>query len=73
MHDFVRATLWASRAGRWTGFALIAAGIVMFLSHPFAGLWTAFIGWTLTQASQAGYAQSVQARLLEGAASASAT
>lgn len=38
----------------------------MFFSSPAAGLWTGFIGWVLTQASQASYEQSVQSRLLEG-------
>jgi Zn-dependent protease/CBS domain-containing protein len=66
MHDFVKATRWAARTGHVFGYVLIGAGIVMFLSNPVAGLWTGFIGWVLTQASQASYAQSVQARALEG-------
>jgi Zn-dependent protease/CBS domain-containing protein len=65
-HDFVKATRWAARTGRIFGYVLIAGGIVMFFSSPVAGLWTAFIGWVLTQASQASYAQSVQSRLLDG-------
>ena len=50
MHDFVRATRWAARTGHVFGYVLIAGGIVMFFSSPVAGLWTAFIGWVLTQA-----------------------
>jgi Zn-dependent protease len=65
-HDFVKATRWAARTGHVVGYALIAAGVVMFLSSPVAGLWTCFVGWVLTQASQASYAQSVQSRALEG-------
>ncbi len=66
MHDFVKATRWAARTGHVFGYVLIAGGIVMFFSSPAAGLWTGFIGWVLTQASQASYAQSVQSRALEG-------
>ena len=65
-HDFVKATRWAARTGQVFGYVLIAGGIVMFLSSPAAGLWTGFIGWVLTQASQASYAQSVRSRALEG-------
>ena len=65
-HDFVKATRWAARTGHVFGYVLIAGGIVMFFSSPAAGLWTGFIGWVLTQASQASYAQSVQSRVLEG-------
>jgi Zn-dependent protease/CBS domain-containing protein len=65
-HDFVKATRWAARTGHVFGYVLIAGGIVMFLSSPAAGLWTGFIGWVLTQASQASYAQSVRSRALEG-------
>jgi Zn-dependent protease/CBS domain-containing protein len=65
-HDFVKATRWAARTGHVLGYALIAAGVLMFLSSPVAGLWTLFIGWMLTQASQASYAQSVQAHALDG-------
>jgi Zn-dependent protease/CBS domain-containing protein len=65
-HDFVKATRWAARTGHIVGYVLIASGVVMFLSSPVAGLWTCFIGWVLTQASQASYEQSVQSRALEG-------
>jgi Zn-dependent protease/CBS domain-containing protein len=65
-HDFVKATRWAARTGHVFGYVLIAGGVVMFLSNPVAGLWTGFIGWVLTQAAQASYAQSVRSRALDG-------
>ncbi len=65
-HDFLKATRWAARTGHVLGYALIAGGVLMLLSSPVAGLWTLFVGWILTQASQASYAQSVQAHALEG-------
>lgn len=63
--DMVRATRWASNAGRGVAWLLIATGFAMALGVrvPFfgtglgGGLWLALIGWFLHNAAVAGYRQ----------------
>lgn len=51
-HDFVAATRIASRVSRFCSFVMIALGIVLFLRDgSLSGVWLAFIGWFLLQAS----------------------
>lgn len=66
--DGLRATRWASTAGRWLGWGLIAAGIAMLLGiyvplfgRGLGGLWLALIGWFVLRAA----AGSVQQALLK--------
>jgi Zn-dependent protease len=63
--DMLRATRGAARTGTVLGYLMIAAGVVMgLLGSLLSGIWLAFVGWILTQASQAAYAQtSTEARL----------
>src|SRR5690606_16133536 len=65
--DLRKATRWAANAGRYFGYALIAAGVVMILGFPVpifgrglvSGLWLVFIGWFLSRAATASYRQLV--------------
>jgi Zn-dependent protease/CBS domain-containing protein len=71
--DLRKATAWASRMGRLTGWLFIAAGIAMGLGArlPFfgtgliSGLWLIFIGWFLNSAAVNSYQQTVVRDLLE--------
>jgi Zn-dependent protease/CBS domain-containing protein len=65
--DVVRATRLASRVGQFIAICFIALGIIRFFTgQGFPGLWIAFIGWFLLQASQASYAQIKLADGLKG-------
>jgi Zn-dependent protease/CBS domain-containing protein len=72
--DLRRATKWASWVGQGFGWAMIAAGISMAFgaSIPFFGsglgngLWIAFIGWYLNNASSQSYQRVVVVDILEG-------
>ena len=61
----LRATMGAARTGTVLGYLMIATGVVMaFLGSLLGGVWLAFVGWILTQASRAAYAQTdAEARL----------
>jgi Zn-dependent protease len=63
--DMLRATRGAARTGTVLGYLMIATGIIMaFMGSLLGGIWLAFVGWILTQASQASYAQtSTEAQL----------
>jgi Zn-dependent protease/CBS domain-containing protein len=63
--DMLRATKGAARTGTALGYLLIAVGVVMaLLGSLLGGIWMAFVGWILTQASQAAYEQtSTETRL----------
>jgi len=53
-----RATMIASRVGQFIAFGFIVLGIVRFFGGAgFGGLWIAFIGWFLLNASRESYAQ----------------
>jgi Zn-dependent protease len=72
--DLQKATLWASRVGQLFGFLFIATGIFMALGGFIPvlgggflnGLWLALIGWFLTGAAKASYAQLIRRELLSG-------
>lgn len=56
--DATRATRIASRIGQLIAFGFILLGLVRFFSGAgFGGLWIAFIGWFLLNASRESYAQ----------------
>jgi Zn-dependent protease/predicted transcriptional regulator len=67
MHDAGRATRAAARIGQIIAVLFIAFGIFRFFSGAgLGGLWLAFIGWFLLQASGASYVQVRAGNLLEG-------
>jgi Zn-dependent protease/predicted transcriptional regulator len=56
--DAKRATLIATRVGQVIAFAMIVLGVMRFFwGAGFNGLWIAFIGWFLLNASRESYAQ----------------
>lgn len=65
--DASRSTRIAARVGQAVAFGLIAFGIFRFFSGGgFGGLWLAFIGWFLLEASRESYAQAEVAEGLRG-------
>lgn len=65
--DLRRATRWASGAGRFFGYALIALGVwSIFRGALGSGIWLALIGWFLSSAARMGYQQVVVREALEG-------
>jgi Zn-dependent protease/predicted transcriptional regulator len=62
-----RSTRLAARVGQVVAFVFIALGIVRFFGGAgIGGLWIAFIGWFLLQASRESYAQVGLVHALEG-------
>jgi Zn-dependent protease/predicted transcriptional regulator len=72
--NLLSATRWAAWVGQGFGWLMIAGGIAMvfgvtlpfFGSGLFNGLWLAFIGWYLNNASSQSYQQVVVHDILEG-------
>jgi Zn-dependent protease/predicted transcriptional regulator len=65
--NFMRATRFATLAGRVFAYALIAAGIAWALAGEiFPGIWLALIGWFLNQAAEGSYRRVEFGRLVEG-------
>jgi Zn-dependent protease/CBS domain-containing protein len=57
-HNALRATQWAARVGQAIAFLFILFGLFrFFVGANFGGLWMAFIGWFLLEASRSSYAQ----------------
>ena len=57
-HDIVKATQWAAWAGQTVAFLFIFWGLFrFFVGANFGGLWMAFIGWFLLDASRSSYVQ----------------
>jgi Zn-dependent protease len=62
-----RATTIASRVGQFIAFGFIVLGIARFFGGAgFGGLWIAFIGWFLLNASRESYAQVAVTEALRG-------
>jgi len=54
----LHATQWAARVGQGVAFLFILLGLFQFfVGKNFGGLWLAFIGWFLLDASRSSYAQ----------------
>lgn len=65
--DANRATRIASRVGQLIAFGFIMLGLVRFFGGAgFGGLWIAFIGWFLLNASRESYAQVAVTEALRG-------
>jgi Zn-dependent protease len=65
--SFRRATRWATGTGQAVAFLFIGFGVFrMFQGGFFDGLWIAFIGWFLSNASQHSYQQVVLREMLTG-------
>ncbi len=53
-----KATRWASRGGRVVGYLLIGLGLFeLFMGELVGGLWSAFIGWFLSNAADSSWRQ----------------
>jgi len=53
-----KATRWATWGGRLFGYLLIAFGVLqLFYGYMLAGLWSAFIGWFVSNAASSSYRQ----------------
>jgi Zn-dependent protease len=68
LHDFIRATRIAARAGQLVGWGMVLLGLAQtFLwRQGFGGLWTAGIGWYLTGMAQSSYEQVLLQQALRG-------
>jgi Zn-dependent protease len=68
MHDFVRATRIAARAGQVVGWGMVLLGLAQTVlwRQGFGGLWTAGIGWYLAGMAQASYEQVLLQHALRG-------
>lgn len=72
--DLRKATRWASNIGQLFGFLFIGTGIFMALGGfvpilgggILSGLWLALIGWFLTGAARASYANLLRSEVLSG-------
>jgi Zn-dependent protease/predicted transcriptional regulator len=65
--SYQRATALAARSGRMIAYAMIVLGSWLALSGDFfGGIWIAFLGWFLLNASQEGIAQAVLLSALTG-------
>jgi CBS domain-containing protein len=65
--NFRAATRWAARIGRLVAYGFILIGVgQMFLGSFLNGLWTAFIGWFLSNAAESSYQQVVLRDTLSG-------
>jgi Zn-dependent protease len=65
--DLTRATRYASYAGQFFGYLLMAVGFGEILSGGLVGgLWLIFIGWFLTGAARSGYQQVLVRNALSG-------
>jgi len=63
----VRATQWAARVGQVVAFLFIIYGLYRFFTvENFGGIWIAFIGWFLLDASRGSAAQVEMMDLLRG-------
>jgi len=66
-HNAVRATQLAARVGQMVAFLFILYGLFRFFTvENFSGLWMAFIGWFLLDASRSSVAQVELMDLLRG-------
>jgi Zn-dependent protease/CBS domain-containing protein len=66
--NVVKATRWASHAGTFISFGLIAIGVLSILAGSFiGGAWFIIIGWFLRNTSEAAYQQVLFKNTLEGA------
>ena len=66
-HNLLNATKWASNAGRFISFGLMALGVVSILTGSFiGGAWFIVIGWFLRNASEQSYQQAVLKTSLDG-------
>jgi predicted transcriptional regulator len=63
----VRATRLAAGVGQFIGAGLVVFGLLRFFGGAgFGGLWIAFIGWFLSQAAAASYAENEASAALSG-------
>src|SRR5215831_2331511 len=64
--NMVRATRIAAGVGQFIAVVFIVFGVLRFFAGGFGGLWLALIGWFLSQAAAARYAQVEASTVLSG-------
>jgi Zn-dependent protease/CBS domain-containing protein len=65
--DRLRATRWASRAGEWIAYGVMAIGVAqVVLTRDLGGLWLVFIGFFLRTAATGSYEQLVLESKISG-------
>lgn len=64
--DFLKATRWASGAGRIFAWSLIGVGLFRLLAGGWlGGVWLMALGWLIDQAAQGSYSQVIVSRALQ--------
>jgi Zn-dependent protease len=64
--DQLKATLWASRAGQFIGYAMAALAVLGVLQGSLNFIWFGLIGWFIAMIAEASYRQQLLKVTLEG-------
>jgi hypothetical protein len=64
--DQLKATLWASRAGQFIGYAMVALAVLGVLQGSLDFIWFGLIGWFIAMIAEASYRQQLLKVTLEG-------
>lgn len=64
--DQLKATLWASRAGQFIGYTMVAVAVLGVLRGSLDFIWFGLIGWFIAMLAEASYRQQLLKATLEG-------
>ncbi|MBS3957270.1 MAG: site-2 protease family protein, partial [Clostridiales bacterium] len=64
--NHLKATLWASRAGQFIGYAMVALAVIGVLQGAFDLIWLGLIGWFIATLAEGSYRQQLLKTTLEG-------
>ncbi len=64
--DHLKATLWASRAGQFIGYSMVALAVIGVVQGVFDLIWFGLIGWFIATLAEGSYRQEVVKTTLEG-------